>query len=52
MNMRKGIQYYSWSHIDQSKKDVNIFEGEVKAECQYVVFCIYFAVGCPVWENY
>lgn len=49
MNMRQDIQY-SWSYIDWNEKDVNIFEREVKAECQYVVFSIYSAVGCPVYE--
>lgn len=47
MNMRQDIQY-SWSCKDQSKKDVNIFEGEVKAECQYVVFSINSAIGRPI----
>lgn len=49
--MHHDIQY-SWSYIDQSKKDVNISEEEIKAECQYVIFSIYSAVGCPVYGIY
>lgn len=47
MNMRQDIQY-PWSCRDQSKKDVNIFEGEVKTECQYVVFSINSAIVRPI----
>lgn len=34
--------------MDQSKKDVNISEVEIKAEHQFVVFSIY-AVGYPMY---
>lgn len=34
--------------MDQSKKDVNISEVEIKAEHQFVVFSIY-AVGYPIY---
>lgn len=44
MNMGLEIQY-SWSCIDQIKKDVNIFEGKVKEECQYVFFSIHTDLG-------
>ena len=41
MKMGPEIQY-SWSCIDQKKKDVNKFKGEIKG-CQYVVFSFGFA---------
>lgn len=46
MKMGPEIQY-SWSGIDQNKKDINTFKGEIKGS-RYVVFSFPFAqlFGC------
>lgn len=49
MKMGPEIQY-SWSCIDQNKKDVNTFEEEIKG-CRYVVFSFPFARLLVVTKN-
>lgn len=50
MIARQDVQY-SWSCMDQSEKDVNIFERGVKGECQYVVASFLSSYWLSTLEN-